>query len=156
MADLGRRPTYTRQSLQAFPDPPPSYGQSRLEWITLWWLTRRKHLRQNIDFFTQIALNAPGLQVTPFTRVDFAIVSGSGTYLGEAGPTQRGICLDPLSVFTHPNPAHDKLKRAILAGQGWQLIFIDGEDLEPDPDRVLSLALRGIDVSSRAEGGYRR
>lgn len=156
MADLGRRPTYTRRSLQSFPDPPPRYPQSRLEWICYWWLTTKRHLRHNLDFFTQMALNAPGLQVTPFTRVDFAIVAGKGTYLGQAGKGQRGICWDPITPFTHPAPSHDKLKRAILATQGWQLIFIEGTDLEPNPERVLILALRGVDVSSRARGSYGR
>lgn len=150
MPKIKRITAYGDRAQQVFPEPPRSYPQSRLEWICFWWLTAKRHLVHNVDFFTQTAISAPGLQQTPFTRVDFVF------FPRVSRPGNRGLCWDPITLFTHPDPSHDKLKRAILAAQGYQLIFIDGVDLEPNPERVLALAIRGIDVSTRSQSSFGR
>jgi hypothetical protein len=134
--------------------PPASWPGPQTEWACYWYLSvrgiepGRRKLKLNIDYLYQGGLAAPGLFANkPFTRGDFVIFN--------YGKGRRGVVLDPITPFTHPTPWLDLRKRAILALQGWQVIFVDAERLTAFPGTVIEQALRGIDESrlGRALGG---
>lgn len=124
---------------------PTTWRTSQLEWVVFWYLTRRRAMRLNRDFFYQMAVNAPGLFVSRlFTRSDFVIPTR-----GRNASARRGIILDPVTPFTHPRGWFDARRRSILALFGWRLVFLEGSHLNRDPRWVIELALRGVDVSSK-------
>lgn len=127
---------------------PASWPGPQTEWAVYWYISIRgidpakRKLKLGYDYLYQGALAAPGLFNTkPFTRGDF-VIFGYGRAL-------RGVVLNPVTPFTHPNPRDDIESRRILALQGWQEIFIDAADLQVFPGRAVELALRGIDISRR-------
>lgn len=144
------RARLTQESFRAYPDPPPGWRGPLTEWACYWWLTTVKKARVNIDFFYQEATTFVYF-ARGFQRVDFIILGGPR---GPASPPAgyRAIAWDPITPFTHRNASEDRLKRAVLASQGIWLVWIDGSALETNPNGVLSLAIKGIDVSMRGRG----
>ncbi len=146
--------------LQATPVAPPQWPGSDLEWITWSELVRRGHkiygrpqvqgqtlIHFEADWDWQPALPVAGLNVSgKGFRADF--VSTAWGRVPAITNYPRGIVLDPRNNFTHPDPGRDRMHRAILASNGYRLIFLDDGDLRSRPREVIGLALRGIDVSS--------
>lgn len=164
--ELAGGPPRTRYKLQPelpYPPPPPGFLHSMEEWVTLYYLTTarltfcgERNLKRvgpgqepvrGETFFFQV--NVPVLGVfaqTEATRIDFLLPG-----FGSAG--YEGLCLDPITPFTHPDPALDLLKRAVLATQAnLQLIWLDGASLLAGDFQVIEDALHGADQSSRARG----
>lgn len=132
--------------------PPPSgkmIGRPITEWVVYDDLTRRRNFREGEDFLYQVALPVAGLlRSRGFTRADFWILP-RGKNGSPGGAFSRGIIINPISFFTHPNPSQDRMERAILAASQFLEVFIDEGPLLADPHYMVGLALRGIDVSSR-------
>lgn len=142
----------TEISLKPYPDPPPGFRGPLTEWVCYWWLGTFKRFRKDKDWYYQVALPALGVFASrDFTRVDFVLPVGADHPASATGE-YRAVCWDPITPFTHPDPSMDRLKRAALAVNGYQLIWIDGATLEASPFDVLEKALRGVDISSRGAG----
>ncbi len=142
----------TAKDYQRIPDPPPDWFGPRTEWIVFYVLTRLKGfvMGWGRDFLYQSAVPAPGLFTgKQFERADFLILPGGKGGDAAYGFSPKGILINPISSFTHPSAAKDRIERAILAGQGYREIFITDIDLNARPVQVIDLALRGIDVSGR-------
>ena len=155
----------TGESLRPYPEKPPQFPGSNLEFI-IWWVLAEKgwkiYGRPNIkgqtldyaeaDVEYQPAIPVAGLnQVKDFFRSDFLIIPGRrGPSPGP--PYSRGIILDPRVPYTHPNPGLDRLRRGMLAQAGYLYIMIDGPALEQRPKQVVNAALSGADDSAVDRG----
>lgn len=118
------------------------------EWVTWWYLVKRKHMLPGRDFYYQMATPAPGLFINkPFTRNDFVIPCPNQFVRGPGA--LRALVLDPMSPFTHPFAWFDKQKRDTMAMEGILYIYLEQNTLLLSPAYVIEKALRGIDVSSR-------
>lgn len=145
---IGRRQTVKR--VQPFPNPPRWWQGPRTEWIVYWYLTKVKRWQEDKDFYYQAPVFAPFLfSSRDFTRVDFLIDFGPASEAGQIG-RYRALGLDPITPFTHPDPAFDRRRRDELEEAGYLLVFIEGSMLETNPRDVLEQALRGRDVSTRS------
>lgn len=143
----GRRATIRKY--QPYPNPPPWWQGPLGEWIIFWYFQSVKKWQEGRDFYYQAPVFAPYLfSSRDFTRVDFLVDFGPDSRAGQIG-RYTALALDPITAFTHPDPAFDKRRRAELEEAGYLLIFIETDMLLVDPRNVLEAALRGIDMSSR-------
>lgn len=146
---LPRADKLTQESFTPYRQPPAGWRGPLTEWVVYDDLTFRRQFREGQDFLYQVAIPAPGLlRSRGFNRADFWILP-NGKNGSPGGAFSRGIVINPVSFFTHPNPSHDRLERAILARAEFLEVFIDEAPLLSDPHYMVGLALRGIDVSSR-------
>lgn len=144
---IGQRAKVTRY--QPYPNPPPWFMGPTGEWVVFWYFTSRKHWQEGKEFYYQSALFAPFLfSSRDFTRVDFLVDFGPQSAAAPIA-NYRGLALDPITPFTHPDPAFDKRRRAELSDAGYLLIFLETSMLEGNPPDVIEKALRGLDISSR-------
>lgn len=144
------RSRLTQASLRAYPPAPPGWRGPMSEWAVYDYLTRVKKFVPNRDFFYQSAM-AFAFFARGFQRVDFLLPAAPrGRVPAPAG--YFALAFDPVNPFTHRNASLDRLKRTVLASQGVLLIWIDTAALEVSPAGVLELALKGIDISSKARG----
>lgn len=157
---------FTAKALQPYDDPPPEWGaHSLLEWIVWsdlvkrgWKIFGRPNvpgrtlLMRQADAIYQDAVPAPGLNIAKnFFRADFVIVPGKrGPNPGP--PYQNGIILDPITDWTHRNAGQDRLRRGILAGQNYLLVWLEGTALMTRPHGLITKALFGGDDSSIDRG----
>lgn len=145
----------SQATLRPYPDDLSRYpGNSHLEKITGWWLMAKKGYQYNVDFLFQVAVGTDGAiggatNSKGFLRVDFLLVP-QGRHGGLGYPFQRGLILNPISFFTHPSIAKDRLERSVLATLGYLVVYLQDSDLETRPDYALRLALRGTDISAHA------
>lgn len=144
---LGRRQQLKRMTPYA---PMPSWwGASLGEWIVWDYLTRIKRYQEGRDFYYQAPVYAPFLfSSRDFTRIDFLIDFGPSSQAAPIGG-YRALALDPITPFTHPDPAFDKRRRAELEQAGYLLVFLETDHLTTRPRDVIEAALRGRDESSR-------
>jgi hypothetical protein len=134
---------------QPYPNPPLWFMGPTGEWILYWYFTERKSWQEGKDFYYQAALFAPFLfSSRDFTRVDFLVDFGPTSQAYRIG-NFKALALDPITAFTHPDPAFDKRRRAELGEAGYLLIFLETSMLEANPQDVIEKALRGLDVSTR-------
>jgi hypothetical protein len=128
------------------------------EWQTWWALVTVYHFVPPIDLYTgrrnpqpgflyQTPLLIPGLNRTGTERSDFWCLPDSPAAV--APPYSRGIVINPISPFTHPDILKDKRERGLLAQYGYLEIFADAKALDDNPTYVIGRAIRGDDVSSR-------
>lgn len=144
---IGRRNTI--KPYQPYPNAPAWWQGPVTEWIVYWYLTYIKRWQKDKDFYYQAPLFAPYLfSSRDFTRVDFLIDLGSNSAAGAIG-RYRALAFDPITPFTHPDPAFDRRRRDELEAAGYLLIFLESTMLEINPRDVIEKALRGQDVSSR-------
>lgn len=145
---LGRRRTV--RPFQPYPNPPTWWLASLGEWVVYWYFTQVKRFVEGKDFYYQAPVFAPFLfSSRDFTRVDFLVDFGPDSKAGQVGD-YKALAIDPITAFTHPDAAFDKRRRVELDEAGYLLVFLETTDLTTRPREVLELALRGIDVSSRA------
>lgn len=134
---------------QPYPNPPDWWLGPLGEWIVYWYFTQRKHWEEGRDFYYQAPVFAPFLfSSRDFTRVDFLVDFGPDSRAGQIG-RYTALALDPITAFTHPDPAFDKRRRTELEDAGYLLVFLETSMLTTNPQDVLEKALRGQDVSSR-------
>lgn len=155
-----RRERYRLRPATPYPPQPPGFLNSLAEWVVMWWLTEGRATigqptlqrvgpaqepERGRTFFYQVRVPVLGVFAqTEETRVDFLIP-------GYGGAGYEGLCLDPYNTFTHPDPAHDLLKRQVLADQAnLQLIWILTDRLEGGDFDVIEQALAGHDESPRS------
>lgn len=144
---LGRRERI--QEGQEWPPPPDWWPTPTSEWIVYWYLTERKHFKEGVDFYYQAPVFLPYLfSSRDFTRVDFLLDLGPSSRIGTID-RYTALCFDPITNFTHPNPAFDKARRAELDTAGYLLIFLEDYDIKLRPKAIIESALRGRDESSR-------
>lgn len=144
---IGRR--HFLKKWQPYPDVPYWWQGPKNEWIVFWYLTFVKHWQKDKDFYYQAPVFAPFLfSSRDFTRVDFLIDLGPNSAAGAIG-RYKAIGLDPITPFTHPDPAFDRRRRDELEEAGYLLVFLEGAMLETNPRDVIEKALRGQDISSR-------
>ncbi|HEX6537483.1 MAG TPA: hypothetical protein VF041_23075 [Gemmatimonadaceae bacterium] len=149
------RPTnLSEESQRPFPEKPAWFSGPVTEWAVYYDLIEVRHFKLNQDVYYQAHLFAPELYASrDFFRADFVLPYGRGRALGPSGGHYHAIVFDPESVYTHPDPGMDLLRRAILDGQGYLLILMDMEPLLRDPHYVVGKGLEGIDISIRGRGG---
>lgn len=134
---------------QPYPNPPRWWMAPIGEWIVYWYLSQVKKWEQNRDFYYQAPVYAPFLfSSRDFTRVDFLVDFGPNSRAGQIAH-YTALCLDPITPFTHPDPAFDKRRRAELDEAGYLLVFLEDHMLKQRPREILEAALRGQDFSSR-------
>lgn len=121
------------------------------EWIVYHDLTARRGFKERVDFFYQRHIPAPGYGLKNEFRSDFWILPG-GRGGSPGGQFSRGYIFDPYNTYTHPTPALDRLRRAILAQSYFLLIWMYETQLQADPHGVVGLGLRGVDTSPLARG----
>lgn len=136
---------------QPYPPLPAGWMNSLNEWIVFADLTRPRRFVLWIDFQFQAAVPAPGLTGKGFNRADFLILPEGKNGLVDAF-YPRGLVLNPMSPFTHPSAAKDKIERLILGSNGFGEVFIEEVDLLQRPHFIVGEALRGRDLSSRGSG----
>jgi hypothetical protein len=147
-----------QEALRPYPADLSRYpGNSHLEQIVGWWLIERRGYVLNRDFLFQDAVGtqaAPGgpTNTKGFLRVDFNILP-SGKHGGLGYPYERGLILNPFpqmgsGLFQIHTLAKDRFERNILAQLHYRVVYLESTDLEGRPDYVLTLALRGTDISS--------
>lgn len=137
------------EKYQPYPNPPNWFLGPIGEWILYWYFTEKKHWLEGKDFYYQAPVFAPFLfSSRDFTRVDFLVDLGPTSAAGQIANYQA-LALDPITPFTHPDPAFDKRRRAELDAAGYLLIFLETSALEGNPTVIIEAALRGRDLSSR-------
>ena len=129
----------------------PRFTGPITEWIVMWYFTRVKGWTLGNEFFYQGPIPTTIFFSKGFTRGDF-IIPFAGAHIRNYGHTAfRAVVLDPITWFTHPHPWFDQQRRADIAREGYQLIFLEARDLEKmvytDPNNVIELGLRGRDIS---------
>lgn len=147
-------------------DPqPPQWVGSNLEWIVWsdlvkrgWKIFGRQRVKgqtsnlAEADCIYQEAIPAPGLNIDKgFFRGDFHPIPGKR---GPGPPVgyPNGIVLDPVTDWTHRNAGEDRLRRGILAQNGYLLVWLEGRALEVRPHDLITAALNGSDDSSIDRG----
>ncbi len=103
----------------------------------------RRGLKEGLDFEYQSALWGGRLDLGGQV-IDFLF-------------RDRGLAINPLGEYYHGTPearARDLIARALLAGQGIQLIFIDAADVNRDTHFYVGEALAFRDLSRLARGLY--
>jgi hypothetical protein len=141
----------TGRFLQPYPDPPPGFVGPRTEWVVYENLVFKRKFVEGVDFDRQVALSASGINSKGFNRADFAVWA-TGKNGAAGGVYTRAIVLNPISFYTHRSRAKDIFERAVLAAAGFGVMYLQDTDLYTRPNYVISLGLRGIDISSRGLG----
>lgn len=129
-------------------------GNSHLEQITAWWLVALHGYQIGTDFLFQVAISTSGAiggatNSKGFLRCDYLLLP-EGRHGGLGYPFPRGLILNPISFFTHPSIAKDRLERNVLATLGFLVVYLQDSDLETRTDYVMRRALAGTDISSHA------
>ncbi|MBP9897464.1 MAG: hypothetical protein KBF28_03765 [Gemmatimonadales bacterium] len=159
-------PVPITELVRAYPPAPPQWVGSELEWIVWWALVERGWKifgRQNVrgrtdiyadaDAIYQPAIPVAGLNIVKdFFRADFLLVPGKKAP-SPGPPFPRGVILDPVTPWTHPNAGIDRLRRSLLARAGYLLVWLDGAQLQARPKEVIAAAISGADDSSIDRGG---
>jgi hypothetical protein len=151
--------------VRPYPPPPREWTQSELEWIVWWVLVERgwkiygrpnvkgrTEVYEDADAIYQPAIPVAGLNtVKDFFRADFLLVPGKKAP-APGPPFSRGILLDPVTPWTHPDAGRDRFRRSLLAKAGYLLVWLDGAELQQRPKELVAAAIRGQDDSSIDRG----
>lgn len=109
---------------------------SVLEFICYEWLTKRKKMKPDVDFFYQSPMFG-GRTIAGGTVVDFYFPA-------------RDLAWNPAGLqfhYTSPSDrAKDTLVKAMLAGRGILLIYLYEDDLMQRPEYTMEHALRGEQI----------
>jgi len=122
-----------------YPAPPAGWLGSTPEWAVYWALTKLGY-KPDQDFTYQSA-EMGGRLALGGVVLDFLIHS-------------LNLAINVHSIYWHYQPSakqHDAMARAMMEGQGIQMIYIEEEDCLRDPLYYVKEALKGVDHSRIGE-----